>query len=149
MKNLALSISLTIALVMNAVIVNGQSSPKVIDGGSVEKVYSSFEKLLKDSLNPTIKFDPSLADETMKWLELDIQGKSKGTITGHAHFYSKIANSDGLNLSGITELVDKNIDRIKTGEWVYRFATEDGLPTSFYMNAVELNGVTYFVYAMN
>lgn len=149
MKNLALKTVLALVLATSSLAVNGQSSPKVINGGSVENVYSSFEKLLRDSLNPNMKFDSSLAEETMKWLELDIQGKSKGAITGKAHFYSKVENKEGLNLSGIVQLADKNIDRIKTGEWSYRFATEDGLPTSFYMTAVERNGITYFVYAMD
>lgn len=149
MKNLALKTVLTLVLAASSLSVNGQTSPRVFNGGTLENVYSSFEKILKDSLNPNIAFDPTLADETMKWLELNIQGKSKGAVTGHAHFYSKIENKDGLNLPGIVELVDKNIDRIKTGEWSYRFATEDGLPTSFYMTSIERDGITYFVYALD
>jgi len=149
MKNRKLNTVLTLLLVTTAILVNGQTITKVSNGESVKNVYATFEKLLKDSLNPNIAFDSTLAKETIDWLDLNIQGKSKGAVTGKAHFYSKIANIDGLNLSGIVQLTDKNIDRIKTGEWSYRFATEDGLPTSFYMTAIEREGVTYFVYAMN
>jgi len=46
-------------------------------------------------------------------------------------------------------LADKNVDRIKTGDRVYQFATEDGLPTSFYMTTLEKDGITYFAYALD
>jgi hypothetical protein len=148
MKTVAFKTFLTLSLSIGAFFANGQTSPRIANGGSVENIYNQVEKLLRDSLNQDIKFDIALQGESRLWLDLKIQGKSTTGQIGVADFYGKVENDYGLNLSSIIQIVNSNINRIKSGDWTYRVG-EDGTPKSFYMEAIEKDGKTYFLYAMN
>jgi hypothetical protein len=143
---------ITIAIV-NINCVFGKNQPidsiPVLNGSTVSEIFEKVETILKSELNENIKFAPRFKEETLTWLNLKLNGRSSEFFKGDAHFYSKIENTRGLDAAGISELVKRMCNRIKSDPIKYGFNTTDNLPTEFYVDAIEINGTYYFVYSLN
>jgi hypothetical protein len=148
MKTSAVKTFLTLSFFFGSFFASAQA--KIKYGLTPKDIQNQVEQRLKDSLNPKIKFDVSLKQETEIWLDLKIQGKStEGRIgEGKVHLFSQIQTQEDLDPDNVLSYIDLNIDRIKNGVLYYWKQSGEGVPSSFYCKTLEVDGTTYFVYAM-
>lgn len=150
MKKLVFKLSMLVIAVSTTFSVGAQEKVNINSGESVENIILQVDKLLKDSLNPSIQFNEDFALEANRWLDLKISGVEKTGQVGTAHMYSRIISEDGLYLDLILQGVNKNIEKINSNNFQYKVGTNlSGLPDSYYAMAVQRDGVSYFVYCFD
>jgi hypothetical protein len=149
MKKLVFKLSVLASMLVSTASF-AQTDVKIVTGESVENIILKVDKLLKDSLNPNIQFNPDFALEANRWLDLKISGAEKTGQVGTAHMYSRIIADEGLYLELILQGVNKNIEKINSGNPNYQVGTNlSGLPDSYYAMAVQRDGISYFVYCFD
>lgn len=150
MKKLVFKLSMLVIAVSTTFSVGAQEKVNINSGESVENIILQVDKLLKDSLNPSIQFNEDFALEANRWLDLKISGVEKTGQVGTAHMYSRIISEDGLYLGIILQGVNKNIEKINSNNFQYHVGNNlSGLPDSYYAMAVQRDGVSYFVYCFD
>lgn len=119
-------------------------------GESLENILKEVDQFLKDSLNPDITFNGSFKNEMHQWLDLKINGYTDTGKIGTAHMYSRIIGEDGLYLELILQGLNSNIKQIKSGDWKYHVGTNlSGIPDFYFADAIQRDGITYFVYCFD